>query len=95
MEFASITLGNYKIELNEKNNVFNIIDLRTNKVKISCTTPNAAMSIVDALNKDDEILAEVNRLNNIKEPERSPANRSSLLYEPIAKKTRELLGKEK
>ena len=57
---------------------------------------------IKQLNDDDEINSEINRLNNIKEPERDrswkssfPANSNSVLHTPLSQKTKELLERIK
>lgn len=98
---ASLEIGNYRIEHNLKTGRFDIYKKGVGFI-ISCLTPTACRQVVVALNnnegKEEEIIDkaitdELKRLNDIKEPR--PANRNSLLETPLAKITRELLGKGK
>ena len=73
---------------------------------ISCTTYIATQQVIAALEKDEQREKEIQKfaseLNNIKEPDRDrsfrtifPANDNSILNSPLARATRELLGKTK
>ena len=96
---ASLVIGDYTIDHNMKTGRFDIYKKGVGFI-ISCLTPKACKQVVDALNKnegkpeeviDKAILEEMKRLNAIKEER--PANRNSILESPLAKATRELLGK--
>lgn len=99
---ASLEIGNYRIEHNLKTGRFDLYKKGEKDKWISLTNATACKNLVIALNKnegkeedviDKAITDELKRLNDIKEPR--PANRNSLLETPLAKITRELLGKEK
>lgn len=101
MKFASIEIGNYKIYYNEIKREFEIYNVYGKKIT-TCKNFDTAKDYVNLLidGKDCdvsemEIMEEVKRLNNIVEPQRTPANRSSILHTRLAEETRKLLGKEK
>lgn len=98
---SSIEIGNYIIEHNLKTGRFDLYKKGVGFV-VSCSTPTACRQVVIALNKnegkeeeviDKAIIDELNRLNAIKEER--PANCNSFLNSDLAKKTRELLGKDR
>lgn len=107
---ASLEIGNYVIEHNMKTGRFDVYKKGVGFI-ISCLSPTACRQVIIALNQnegkeeeviDKAILDEIERLNSIKEPIRDrkwknilPANDNSLLNTPLAKATRELLGKQK
>ena len=63
-EFASIEIGRYKIYHNGKK--FIIYEVTGQKIK-SCKTIEEARKVITDLQNHDDIVAEANRLNKIKE----------------------------
>ena len=101
MNSASIEIGRYKIYYNEKDDIFDIYEVNSKFIGSYKGFDNARAKIKQ-LNDDDEINSEINRLNNIKEPERDrswkssfPANSNSVLHTPLSQKTKELLERIK
>lgn len=89
-EFASMDFGKYKVEYNEETKKFDIIRKGVGLI-ISCTNEIAYKQVLKALgeneskNKEEdhimpEVLEEVERLNNIKEPKRDLTNRILNIY---------------
>ena len=93
---AYIEVGRYRIYHDEKKGIFEIYEVIGKKID-SFNNIIDAKNKVEKLNEEDEKIIELNakadELNAIKEPR--PANRNSILESPLAKATRELLGKEK
>lgn len=95
--------GNYKLELNFKTGRFDVYKKGVGFI-ISCLSRNAGEQVIANLQKEDnqyaDIQKEVDRLNDIREVKRYDrdlriANDNSVLESPIAKATRELMGKYK
>ena len=101
MNFKTIEIGRYKIYYNEETDKYDIYDVY-GRFMVSCTHFDTANQLVGLLRKDAsvnkndaDIIDEANRINEIKEPHREPANRSSILNSDIAKMTRDLMSKYK
>lgn len=91
----------YRIYQNEETDKYDIYDVYGRYI-VSCNNPKTAEEVKKLLindspvKKDDvDIMDEVNRINDIKEPYREPANRNSILNTPIAEKVRDLMSKYK
>lgn len=98
MNFASMDFGEYTVKHNTQTNRFDIVKKGVGLI-MSCKSPNNCMWVIKRLMGkkpeeqkeiiDQEILNEMNRLNQIKEPR--PANRSSFLNDPLSKATKKII----
>jgi len=99
MKFASMDFGEYTVIHNMKTDRFDIVKKGGVGLIMSCKSPNNCMRVIERLTGknpeeqkeiiDQEILNEVNRLNQIKEPR--PANCNSFLNTPLAQATKDII----
>lgn len=99
MNFASMDFGEYTVVHNMETGRFDIVKKGGIGLIMSCKSPNNCMRVIERLTGkkpeeqkeiiDQEILNEMNRLNQIKEPR--PANRSSFLNDPLSKATKKII----
>lgn len=99
MKFASMDFGEYTVIHNMETGRFDIVKKGGVGLIMSCKSPNNCMRVIERLTGkkpeeqkeiiDQEILNEMNRLNQIKEPR--PVNRSSFLNTPLAQATKDII----